>query len=264
MNNLLKSPMLWFLVIGGLIFAIDALVNNSRGSIVVDDRVLMRISALWEQQMNRPPTKAELESLAGNWVNDEMLFREAKRLRLDEEDVIVKRRLIQKMQFIAEEGEVAEPDEAALRAYFEANAEEYRLPVRFTFSHVFFSGEPDAAAIAKVSGSKGNEWRSQGDPTMQRPTWVQRSQRQLAAEFGAGFAESLMQLAPADAWQGPLQSEFGWHLVRLDAVDAAALPRFETVVNQVLNDYLFEAKSEARQNQLGKLRERYEVIWDAQ
>lgn len=261
-HKVLRSSFFWFLAIGALIFAVDARLNRAGDDIIVSDRALARISALWRQQMNREPTALELRNLAENWVNEEMLFREAKRLGFDEEDVIVRRRLVQKMQFIAEQGEVLEPDEATLRAWFETNRQQYELPVRFTFSHVFFRAEPTAEQTAQVNAGSGNAWRTQGDPTMQRPTYVQQSERQIASEFGARFAGGITRLAPSETWQGPVASEFGWHLVRLDAVEEKTIPAFETARNQVRNDYLFEAREKARRGQLDALRERYDVIWE--
>ncbi len=261
MAKIFQSSFFWFVVIGALIFWADAQFNQEQDLIVVDDRVLLRISTLWQQQMDRPPTDEELRNLVENWIDEEMLFREAKRLSLDEEDVIVKRRLIQKMHFLVEEAEVTEPDEAALRSYFEGKQEDYRLPDRYTFSHVFYRAEPDAQIVAAVNDGSGNDWRSEGDPTMQRPTFVQQSQRQIASEFGKTFADSLVQLESSDTWQGPLTSEFGWHLVRLESLDPSAVPSFEAIQHLVLNDYLFDARAQAKSEQLDTLRSRYEVVW---
>ncbi len=260
-KNLFRSSFFWFLVIGALIFAINAQVNNPAYELIVDDRVIARISALWESQMSRPPTASELQHLADNWVNEELLFREAKRLGLDEEDTIVKRRLIQKMHFLAEEAEVREPDEATLREWFTSNATNYKAPTRFTFTQVFYQNDPGATEHALLNGLKEEAWRARGDASMHSPTFVQQSERQVAVEFGAGFAGHLSSMTAADQWQGPLQSVFGWHLVHLDRVDEAAIPSFEAVRQQVLNDYLYEQRSAAKKAQLESLKATYKIRW---
>ena len=260
-SRVLRSSFFWFVITGLLIFAVDAQVNRARNDIIVDDRVLMRISALWRQQVNREPTRVELGNLAENWIDEELLFREAKRLGLDAQDVIVKRRLIQKMRFIAEEAGVAEPNEATLRDYFEANRQKYELPVRFTFSHIFYRTKPTREQAEQTDASDSNSWRTAGDPTLQRPTYTRQSARRIASEFGTGFADAISQLAASDEWQGPVASEFGWHLVRIESVEERTVPGFRAVESKVLNDYLFEAREKARRSQLDKLRERYEVIW---
>lgn len=258
-GRLVKAPFVWFLAVGALLFLADAYLNPGEGDdVVVDDQVVARIVSLWQQQMERPPSDYELRNLVDNWVDEEMLFREAKRLGLDKEDVIVKRRLIQKMHFLAEQAELTEPTEAALLAYFQAHQSRYALPRRFTFSHVFFRDQPGAKELAALANNEA--WRTQGDASMLRPTYAQRSQREVAREFGEAFAEALAALAVVAGWQGPLKSEFGWHLVRMEAIAEAAMPTFDRVQRQVLNDFLFAAKQQARQNQLEALRRRYQVV----
>ena len=259
MNKLLRSSFFWFLVIGVSIFVIDAKVNNPIDKIIVDDRVAKRISTLWQSQMGRTPTEHELSNLVNNWINEEILFREAKRLGLDEGDTIVKRRLVQKMHFLAEESLMQEPDEAMLRDYFEQQPERYELPLRFSFSHVFFQEQP--AYEDRMALDETAEWRELGNATMQARTFVQKSLREVAAEFGAVFTEGLARLQESDRWQGPLESQFGWHYVRVAVVDEAAIPGFEVVQRLVLNDYIYEMRTRAKQQQLDELREQYEIVY---
>ncbi len=259
MNKIFSSSLFWFLLIGVVIFVLDAWINQPTDRVVVDDRIVTRIAYLWESQMGRAPTEEELRNLVDNWVNEEILFREAKRLGLDKEDTIVKRRLVQKMHFLAEEADVEEPDEATLRDYFSTNATRYELPKRHSFSHVFYRQEPGEDERSKLVGNA--EWRGEGDATMQSSTFVQKNEREVSSEFGVRFAASLAELQASDDWQGPLQSEFGWHLVRIDAVDEAAIPEFKVVEHLVLNDYLHEARTHAKLKQLTELKDQYEVIW---
>ena len=281
MKGLLRSSFFWFLVIGALIFAINAQLNNPAYQLIVDDRVVARISALWKSQMGRPPTGSELRHLTDNWVNEELLFREAKRLGLDEEDTIVKRRLIQKMHFLAEEAEVREPNESRLREWFASKTAQYKLPARFTFTQIFYKDAPGPAELALVNlegkdlagddlegkdlagdDLAGDAWRERGDASMHNPNFVQQSEREVATELGPLFATHLASMTPADRWQGPVQSVFGWHLVRLDRVDEAATPRFGAVRQQVLNDYLYAQRSAAKQTQLESLKATYKIRWE--
>lgn len=259
MTKIFGSSLFWFLLIGVAIFIVDARLNQPTDRIVVDDRIITRIAGLWESQMGRRPTEQELRNLVENWINEEILFREAKRLGLDKEDTIVKRRLVQKMHFLAEEAEVEEPDEAGLRRYFSENAAGYELPRRYSFSQVFYRQQPNDEDLRVLDGNA--DWRGLGDATMQSRSFVQKSEREIAAEFGIEFAAALGELAAGDSWQGPLMSEFGWHHVLITAVDEAAIPTFEMVQHLVINDYLHEARTEAKLKQLAELRDQYEVIW---
>lgn len=260
-RKLAASSFAWFLLAGALLFYLDGRLRPAQEDLVVDDRVLARILALWQQQMTRPPSDYELGNLVKRWTEEEMLFREAKRLGLDTEDIIVRRRLIQKMQFIAEQARVSQPDDAALKAWFEERREDYRQPQRFTFSQVFFRERPGPGKKAALAAAAGDAWRQLGDASMLRPVWVRQSQRALASEFGAAFADTLAGMAASAEWQGPIQSEFGWHLLRLEAVEESALPSFAAARRQALNDYLFAAKERARQAQLDALGARYQLVW---
>ena len=272
MKGLFRSSFFWFLVIGALIFAVNAQLNNPAYELIVDDRVVARISALWKSQMGRPPTASELRHLTDNWVNEELLFREAKRLGLDEEDIIVRRRLIQKMHFLAEEAEVREPNESRLREWFANNTAQYKSPARFTFTQIFYKDDPGPAELALVNGLEGrdlegndieeNLWRGRGDASMHNPNFVQQSEREVATELGPLFATHLASMTAADQWQGPVQSVFGWHLVHLDRVDEATTPSFGAVHQQVLNDYLYAQRSAAKQTQLESLKATYKIHWE--
>ncbi|MCB1691807.1 MAG: peptidyl-prolyl cis-trans isomerase [Pseudomonadales bacterium] len=260
--NPLKTHLFWFVVFGLAIFGIDALRNSPDQNIVVDDAVVARLTGLWRGQMQREPAPGELEGIIATWVDEEMLYREARRLGLDEEDVIVRRRLVQKMTFVAEESAAQVPPDEVLIAWFQDHRDDYRLPTQYSFSHVFFRDADDGEKIALALES-GTDWRTLGDAGMMNPSFVRRSAEDIKTAFGADFAQSLSALGPSADWQGPLRSEFGWHMVQLREVREPVLPTFESVRSQVLNDYLFDARENARRQVLDALRERYHVIWKA-
>ncbi len=94
----------------------------------------------WTRQWNRPPTLSELEGLVEAHIREEVYYREALALGLETDDTIIRRRLVQKMEFLSEDlALLGEPPEEALRAFFEAHAEDYRVPPRLTFSHIYFN-----------------------------------------------------------------------------------------------------------------------------
>ena len=133
MPTLLRQPLLWFLCISGALFVADARTSNQPDTIVVSPAVRQRIVLLWETQMGAPPTASELESLVAGWIEEEALYREAIRLGLEREDSIIRRRLVQKLNFIAESDPIAEPEEATLEAFYASNIGDYTLPERLTF-----------------------------------------------------------------------------------------------------------------------------------
>ena len=85
-----------------------------------------QIAESFALSMGRSPTDAELDNAIDAFVREEVLYREALRLGLDEGDAIVRRRMVSKMDLSASlAAETAEPSDAILRAFLEENAERY-------------------------------------------------------------------------------------------------------------------------------------------
>src|SRR5262249_25132990 len=154
---------------------------------------------------------------------EEVLYREALALGLDKGDTIVKRRLAQKMDFLAEDlSAVSEPTSAELAAWFESNAERFALEPRVSFRHLYFS--PDRSgpraredaerALATLAGAPVDAPAAAAlaDPFMFQDYYGDRSPEQLAKLFGLGFTGDIYKLE-VGAWQGPIESGYGWHLI---------------------------------------------------
>ena len=146
MSKLLREPLLIFLVLGALLFGLYTLVKDqSQGSsdalrIQVTAADVDQLSVRWQRQMGRPPRPEELQGLTDNFVREEVLVREALALGLDRDDTGIRRRLVQKMNFLVEDlALLNEPTDADLSDYFEQHPEIYRLPPRISFTHIYFS-----------------------------------------------------------------------------------------------------------------------------
>lgn len=236
---------------------VDARYNDRQDEIVVDESVVQRIASLWERQMQRPPTEEEMDGLIRDWIEDEIWYREARRLELDEEDIIIRRRLVQKAQFVAEAA-APEPTDADVRAWFEDHIADYRLPRRFSFRQAYFRDRETAAARGSVLDDEN--WQDLAQPSMLNAAYALRSRREIASLFGEPFADSLAQMPPGNAWQGPVESEFGWHWIQLQEIRPAEAPSFDAVKNAVLNDYIYALKIEARQAYLDDLKDEYDIV----
>ncbi len=262
MKTLLKDPLVLFLALGAVIFWIAALGSGDDGdaTIEVGEPDLNRLSDQWQAQMGRPPTPQELDGLIEQFIREEAYFREAKRLSLDEGDIIVRRRLVQKLRFLTEDIATGQPPaEAELLTYYEANAERYRQPTRYTFSHRYFSTDrrEDAHADALAALADGNIG---GDPFMLQRSYAARSAREIGNLFGTAFAEELSALDPQDRWQGPIRSAYGWHLVKLEARLPEVLPPYGEVANQVAGDLNMQRRETANEAYYESLLQRYEVL----
>ena len=266
----LRDPLVAFVLLGLGVFALDGWLAGSetaRPVIEITSERVERLRARWIAQWGREPTETELQTLIDEAVDEEVLYREAQRLGLDRDDAIVRRRLAQKLTFILEDAGVAgPPPEAAIAEYFARHAERYRRPGRTTFDHVFLSADsrPDPAGDAtalldELRGSDGGGWRRLGDPFMLARTYADRSDREIAGLFGRGFAEALSGL-PVGGWNGPVESTYGMHLVRLTARTVSREPALAAVRDRVLADLREERRRERSLTAYEELRDDYEVL----
>ena len=133
-----KDPLIHFLIIGTLMFALYSLLNpgdaanGKNTAITIQPADLEWMIDRWEQQMGRAPTKEELTRMVNEYVQEEVLYREAQSLGLDQNDVIIRRRMAQKMVFMAKEnaGQTTPPD-SVIKAFYIANRREYETPALF-------------------------------------------------------------------------------------------------------------------------------------
>jgi parvulin-like peptidyl-prolyl isomerase len=263
------APLFRFLLLGLAVFALDRWTASraAEETVVVTEAQVARLAALWERQWRRPPTNAELEGLVADQVREEILYREAVRRGLDEDDPIVRRRLAQKLAFLAEDRALPEtPPEAELRAFFEADPERYARPARWTLRQIPFTAEaPDdvrqeraSAALDALRSDSAPALSSLGDASMLPRRVAGWTPREVAAEFGGDFAAALEAL-PEDAWSGPVESAYGLHLVYPEVREPPAVPSFETARREVERDWLEQAREAADAAFYADLLERYQV-----
>ena len=254
----LKDPLFLFLVAGAAIFAGSRLTeeNGDPRHIHVDlDALTVFVqhrSQLQDLQLARariegmPPE--ELQFVIDSYVREEALYREALRLGFGEGDYVIRRRLAQNVEFMAEGGASALPplDETALFDYFASHREDYRQPPALTLTHVFFDtsrrGEAQARAAAQqalerlqAENTGFNEAAGRGDAFLYHRNYAESPRSDLAGHFGETMAGALFDLEPG-AWRGPLRSPYGWHLVLVAGRDEGGLPAFEEVRPRVRAD----------------------------
>src|SRR6266566_7819932 len=146
MMRWLREPLLHFLFIGLAVFSVYAYVNRGRGGVESSRQIAVSLDELrqmemyFESQWHRQPTPQEFQAMVEDRVREEVLYREALAMGLDKDDTIVKRRMAQKMEFLAEDVAGAhEPSSAELKAWFENNRAKFALPSRYSFRHLYFS-----------------------------------------------------------------------------------------------------------------------------
>jgi peptidyl-prolyl cis-trans isomerase C len=224
------------------------------------------LAAFWETQSQRKPSAEELRGLIEERIDEEVLAREATRLGLDRDDVIVRRRLAQKMAFVSDDLAVmVEPAEAELRAYFEAHREVYTVPDLYALRHVYFNPdrhgmELDADAQRALQRlARGANADEVGDPFMLPRELADVSRDDIARDFGSIFADAVTSSQPG-TWVGPVRSPFGVHLVKLESHTPRTAAHFEDVRNQVREAHLAQKQQQANAALRAKLRQQYRIV----
>lgn len=263
----LAEPLTHFAAIGLALFVALGLAEGLERPVVrISEAEIAQLAQYWSSQMQREPTRVELGALISERVDEEILAREALRLGLDRDDIIIRRRLAQKMAFISEDlGAAEDPDEATLRAHFAKDPARFAAPAAIAMRHVFFSqdraGLPaDRAAEAALARLRaGADPGGLGDPFLLPLAFAAVREADLVRDFGDGFA-SAVAAAPVGEWTGPVGSAYGAHVVRVEGRDAAPAPRFEDVVPAVREAFLRDARAERNAAFRAELRRRYHVI----
>jgi peptidyl-prolyl cis-trans isomerase C len=272
----LREPLLHFLLIGITVFAVYGYTHRGRGGVESSRQITLSLDELgqmdlyFESQWHRQPTPAEFQAMLEDKVREEVLYREALAMGLDKDDTIVKRRMAQKMQFLAEDVAAAhEPSTAELKAWFEKNSNKFALPSRYSFRHLYFSPdkrgknaqEEAAKTLAKIAGQPEDSKLavSLADRFMFQDYYGDRAPEALAKEFGPQFVVALEKLKPG-SWQGPIESGYGWHLVYVDTVIPGHIPAFEEMEPDVKAAWLGEQKATAWQKAYAEMRAKYVVL----
>jgi hypothetical protein len=237
----------------------------SDNKIVVFAAEIERLSANWSKKWNRPPTETELKGLVDSYIKEEVYYREALALGLDQNDTILRRRLMQKMEFLSNDlAELNQPDEAALNKYFLDNQEKYELPARVSFTHIYFSLDKRGAKVVEdaksvLSGLNALRAPERGDSFMMPYDYVQETPFEVERLFGKGFTNQLFQLE-INTWQGPIESGYGLHLVRISEKIDPRMPELASVIDKVRTDLMFERRQKMNKDIYEKFKERYEIV----
>jgi hypothetical protein len=271
---LLKDPLVHFLLIGAAMFALFLWRGEAGGDaerIVVPAERVQQVSQTAAVVQGRQPSRAELEQLVEPVIREEIYYREALALGLDVNDDEVRRRLVEKMQYLTEDLADPEPaSEAELIAFFESAPERFAIPALVTFDQVFFSpnvrGESlDADVAAGVDALRGGAAPVDvGDRTPLQERFADAPRDRIGVLFGEVMTDAIFTAAPGD-WSGPYQSDFGLHLVRVVSRSDARQPAFDEVREQVAQTFAADRRLAANQAAYAEMRARYDVVveWPA-
>ena len=271
--KLLREPLFHFLVLGAGLFVLFGLVDESDEThsdrIVVTAGQIERLTEGWTRTWQRPPTPQELDGLVEDHIREEVFYREALAMGLDRDDMIVRRRLRQKLEFLTEDLVAAiNPTDEQLRSYLTEHAAQFRVESSLSFDHVYFNrdrrgeaAERDAEELlARLeTASPDVDLAALGDPLLLPGQYQQASLNEIAGRFGREFAGRLAEL-PVGRWAGPVESGYGLHLVLIRERIPGQAPAFEDVRKAVKREWTVARNKEASEAFYQGLRGRYSVV----
>lgn len=258
----LREPLLHFLLIGAALFALYGRghpASRPEQVIEVTPAIIESLKAQYSPVQNRELSAEELSFLVEEYVREEVLYREAISLGLDQDDTVIRQRLRLKMEFISESAAASmTPDEAQLRSWFEENKDRFAPSPSLSFRQIAFD-DPTEATVLLAALASGADPESLGRVGLLPFDMEAAPAAAIDGTFGPGFSDMVSDL-PRGEWRGPVVSAYGYHLVVLDAVGALDPPSFDAVRDQVEDVWRGETAAQVGETQYQALRSRYQVV----
>jgi hypothetical protein len=271
---IVREPFFQFVALGALLFAaseyLEARANFAR--IDISRAQVEGITNNYRLQYGASPTAEQLNALVDQFIKEEVFYHEALRLKLDRDDEIIRRRLVQKYEFLQQDlGTPKDPSEADLHAFYQSHAKNYEIPERLTFSHVFFSVDRSSdetararaeRALAALDQHRVTRAPERGDGFPGAVDYAGATPTQVRRAFGSStLSEEIFKIAPG-LWAGPFRSGFGWHLVYVAAHEPAGIAPFDDARDAVVRDYIDGERGTRNAEALESLKKHFSIVRD--
>lgn len=272
MKKLLREPLLHFLLLGAGLFLVHGWVGSPLGGegerVVITQGRIAQLAAGFARMHLRAPDSSELDVLIEDAIREEIYYREAKALALDQDDTIVRRRLRQKLEFVSEDvAPVQAPGDAQLRAYMQSHPEKFRTDTHYSLSQVYLDPQQHGPRLAadmhallarlQREGAIADVGKL-GDALQLEHRYENVPASELVRLFGARFEVALRSL-PTNAWQGPVPSGYGVHLVFVEKREGGRAAALEHVRDEVHREWIHDQRRQANDRFYADLRKRYKV-----
>ena len=269
-----REPLIHFFILGLAVFGLHAALDR-KPEAAVNDPYLVEVSSadiewmrtIFNKQMGREPTVQDLRGQVNQLIREQILSREAVAMGIDEGDMVVRRRLAQKMEFLFKDlSAMTEPTEDDLRKYFYENRQKYETSPLVTFTQVYFSidsrgvdGAKQAAQALIKEDADPYSVPTLGDASILSSGCTQCSVTEIRNRLGTNFAEAVKNLEPG-TWNGPVKSAYGFHAVYIHERQDAKLPNFRDIFDRIKNDWMSVNREENTRRVYGDIRSRYRVL----
>ena len=258
-SNWLREPLLHFVLLGALLFALDhALLSRQDDprTIVVGEAVDAEARKVFKAARGHEPNGDELAALRRVWLDNEVLYREGLALQVDRGDTAIRERVIFKSLSVIDAGVKLPPfDDAVLRKWFEAHRLKYDEPARYDFQEAVLPADTSEAAARAFVVDLNNGLP--GDARAGLRVFKGRPHDNLVQSYGADFTAAL-EASATGSWRA-LAGRDGLRVVRLDGLTAARPADFGTVRNVVQQDWTDATLAEQRSAAVRALARKYTV-----
>lgn len=269
-SKLLREPLLHFLVLGALIFALYGWLNRdlpAGDEIVVTRGQQEHLVNVFTRTWQRPPTEDEFRGLVQDYIREEIAFREGVAMGFDEGDTVIRRRMRQKLELLTDEiVSISEPSDEDLQAFLDENQDRFRIEATFDLRHIFISrdrrgasAEADANALLdKLRSNPETDWTAMGDPLPIGDEFRDVRTGEVERQFGPRFVERILEVEQ-DRWVGPVESGFGLHLVRIENFVPARDASLDEVRQQITSEWFAQRREAATDELYNRLAEHYTI-----
>ena len=273
--KLLREPLVHFMFIGAVIYLLygvfaEPVAEETDKTIIVSAGEIEWMQTAWRKRWNRPPTAEEFNGLIQQYIRETVFYREALTMGLNKHDQVIRRRLAQKLEFLAKDlVALTPPTDEELLTYFDVHQARYQELTLYTFTQVFIDPDKrgnatmdDAEKIKATLMAKGDAIDNAGalgDALMLRHYYPEKDRIEIQKLFGSGFTESLVELTPGQ-WHGPVLSGYGVHLVYVSSISEPPAPEFAGVRERVVQDWKTDRGEELNEKFYTNLREQYTIV----
>ena len=264
--RILREPLLHFLVLGALVYVAASHGESSRYDIDAGPGQRARLARTYFEQYGVAPTPAQLERAIAEYVRNEILYREGLAMGLERDDEIVRRRVVQKIEFVNEDLDAAvEPGVADVAQYFAQHRDRYVSEPTVSFEQIFFSADRGGDAVARgraqrALAGRGATFQQGGDAFAEGLEFRALTPTGANSLFGDTELSAALFTSPAGQWAGPFKSAFGWHVVRVANRQPVRPADLEAVRARVQADYVASLRERANAEAYRKIASKYRVV----
>ena len=263
-QKLIQEPLLHFLLIGASVFFFYSFQNTqNKEQIIISKNDIKQLSLRWNKKWKRAPTKEELDELIQKRVYQEVLYKEALKMGLEKNDVIIKRRLVQKLEFVTSDmAQLVEPTRKELEDYLKEHSNRFREPTTLSFMQLYIDPQkhPNMQAYSqkRLKALRVSDARIDGDDFTFEKSYQDLSLFDIKKRFGKAFTQKIVTL-PIGSWQGNIYSGYGLHLVKIIKKGKGELRAFEKIKKLLKIEWQTQKQEQLNQKFYQELHQKYTI-----